>query len=56
MAIIDGQKKIMINDYVVFVALKNGMHDQKGYFYTTSDLKIDNIKEINQQIINFFTK
>tara|TARA_B100000768_G_C11275197_1_gene375575 strand:+ start:70 stop:1347 length:1278 start_codon:yes stop_codon:yes gene_type:complete len=54
--LIDGQKKIMINDYVVFVALKNGMHDQKGYFYTTSDLKIDNIKEINQQIINFFTK
>ena len=54
--LIDGQKKIMINDYVVFVALKNGMHDQKGYFYTTSDLKIDNIKEMNQQIINFFTK
>ena len=54
--LIDNNKKFLIKEHVVFVALKNGMHDQKGYLYSTLDLKVDNIKEINQQIINFFTK
>ena len=53
---INEQKKIFIKDHVVFVALKNGMHDQKGYFYSTFDAKINNIIEIRQQIVNYFTK
>ena len=52
--LIDDNKKIFMKEHVVFVALKNGMHDQKGYFYSTLNVKVDNIKEINQQIINFF--
>jgi hypothetical protein len=54
--LIDNNRKILIKEHVVFVALKNGMHDQKGYFYSTLDTKVDNITEINQQIVNFFTK
>ena len=53
---INEEKKIFIKDHVVFVALKNGMHDQKGYFYSTFDAKINNIIEIRQQIVNYFTK
>ena len=53
---IDEDRKIFIKDYVVFVALKNGMHDQKGYFYSTLNMDIKNITEINQGIINFFNK
>jgi hypothetical protein len=54
--LMDDHKKILIKDHVVFVALKNGMHDQKGYFYSTLNAKIDNITEIKQLIVNFFTK
>ena len=53
---IDNNKKIFIKDYIVFVALKNGMHDQKGYFYSTLNTKIKNITEINKEIISFFNK
>ena len=31
---IDDNKFVNLNDYINFVALKNGMHDQKGYFYS----------------------
>ena len=52
--LINDHSKIFMKEHVVFVALKNGMHDQKGYFYSTLNVKVDNIKEINQQIKNFF--
>ena len=54
--LIDNHRKILIKDHVVFVALKNGMHDQKGYFYSTLNTSVNNITEIKQEIVNFFTK
>ena len=51
---IDGNNHILIHEHVVFVALKNGMHNQKGYFYSTLDMNIKNITDINKRIINFF--
>ena len=53
---IGNNKKILIKDHVVFVALKNGMHDQKGYFYSTLNISIKNITEINKKIVNFFNQ
>lgn len=52
--------KIKIIDYVNFVALKNGMHDQKGFIYFTNDefyISSDNlfhVKEIHNIILNYF--
>ncbi len=54
--IIDANKKILIKDHVVFVALKNGMHDSKGYFYSTFNTEVTKITQINKKIINFFNK
>ena len=54
--IIDANKKILIKDHVVFVALKNGMHDSKGYFYSTFNTEVTNITQINKKIIKFFSK
>ena len=53
---IDNNNKILIKDHVVFVALKNGMHDKKGYFYSSFNSDIKNITEINKEVINFFNK
>ena len=52
------EKKISIKDHIVFVALKNGMHNSKGYFYSTFDEgeEINNITQIDKKIINFFSK
>ena len=53
---IENQKNILLKDHVVFVALKNGMHDGKGYFYSSFNNNIKNIFEINKEIISFFNK
>ena len=49
---------MLIKDHIVFVALKNGMHNSKGYFYSTFDEgeEINNITQIDKKIINFFSK
>ena len=54
--IIENQKNIFLKDHVVFVALKNGMHDGKGYFYSNFSTKVKNIFQINKEIIGFFNK
>jgi hypothetical protein len=54
--------KINLEKYVVFVAIKNGMHDQKGYAYFSpafDSLKPKNLKHvsnIHDSIINYFKK
>ena len=52
------EKKISIKDHIVFVALKNGMHNSKGYFYSTfgESEEVNNITQIDKKIINFFSK
>ena len=54
--IIENQKNILFKDHVVFVALKNGMHEAKGYFYSNFNTNIKNIFQINKEIIGFFNK
>jgi len=56
--LIQDEKKMLIKDHIVFVALKNGMHNSKGYFYSTFDEgeEINNITQIDKKIINFFSK
>lgn len=55
-----GKFKLKIYDDVVFVAIKNGMHSQKGYAYFSKNLKnfqIKNhshVKDIHMSILNFF--
>ena len=56
------EKKILLNDYVSFVAIKNGMHSGKGFFYTNN--KFQTIKQnekiklnkIKDYIFEFFKK
>jgi len=56
--LIQDKKKISIKDHIVFVALKNGMHNSKGYFYSTfgESEEVNNITQIDKKIINFFSK
>ena len=54
--LIDIQKKIFIKDHIAFVALKNGMHDSKGYFYSSFNTKVQSITKIDKKIINFFSQ
>ena len=53
-------KSLKLNPLVVFVAVKNGMHDQKGYLYLSKDLqkyKPENnqhVSKIHFSIIDYF--
>ena len=51
-------KKINLSEYVNFIALKNGMHDQEGYYYSNfTDPSLKNnqhIKNIFEVITNYF--
>ena len=50
-------KKIDLFKYVSFVAVKNGMHNQKGYYYDNFSKNINNnfkIEEIKNIIIRLF--
>lgn len=55
---IDDNKFVNLNDYINFVALKNGMHDQKGYFYSNFEKpsfeKNNHVKSIFEVINNYF--
>lgn len=53
-----GSKEISIYDDMVFVAIKNGIHDQEGYLFTSQSVDCDkstfHIKEIFSIIKNYF--
>jgi hypothetical protein len=50
----------VLEDHVVFVAVKNGMHDAEGYLFTTlHELKKDlpdntHVKQIGSAICHYF--
>ena len=51
--------KLKLSDYVSFVALKNGIHSQKGYAYLSDKIGVNkkenfHVKEIFNVIINYF--
>lgn len=52
------KKELYLKDFVDFVAIKNGMHDGKGYLsFLNKDLKKEiNIWDIKNLIINYFNE
>ena len=56
---IDGEK-IFLKDKLIFVAIKNGMHQEEGYAYFSEGIKDfapsegDHVKEIHGSILKFF--
>jgi hypothetical protein len=53
---IENNFSIPLKNYVVFVALKNGMHDDVGYFFSTWKTNVLHVKDIYFEIQNFFAK
>jgi len=47
---------IPLKNYVVFVALKNGMHNDIGYFFSTWETNVLHVKDIYNEIRNYFAK
>jgi hypothetical protein len=45
---------ITLKNHVVFVALKNGMHSDEGYFYFPINSNVGHVKDIYKEIQNFF--
>jgi hypothetical protein len=45
---------IPFKSQVVFVALKNGMHNDEGYFFSSSNSHVNHVKDIYKEIQNFF--
>jgi hypothetical protein len=45
---------IPFKSQVVFVALKNGMHNDEGYFFSSSNSNVNHVKDIYKEIQNFF--
>ena len=56
--VLEKNKKIKLSKYVNFIALKNGMHDKKGYFYSNFDCPLmkndSHVKNIYSTINNYF--
>ena len=56
---IDGEK-VFLNSKLIFVAIKNGMHQDEGYAYFSDGIKNfapsdgDHVKEIHGSILKFF--
>ena len=56
------QKKLNFLEEVIFVAIKNGMHDSKGYVFYSPNLDLKNPKEsihvskLHEIILSFFKK
>ena len=54
------KKKIYINNHVTFIAIKNGMHNQKGYFYFSDNINNfspkdeDNVKYLHDSLLSIF--
>lgn len=53
---IENNFSILLKDHVVFVALKNGMHNDIGYLFSTWETNAPHIKDIYCEIQNFFVK
>ena len=55
---VNKDNRINLNNYVNFIAIKNGMHDQKGYFYSNSEHfylnNNDHVKNIHNLINDYF--
>jgi hypothetical protein len=45
---------IPLKNQIVFVALKNGMHNDEGYFFSSSNSNVNHVKDIYKEIQNFF--
>jgi hypothetical protein len=45
---------IPFKNHVVFVALKNGMHNDEGYFFSSSNSSVNHVKDIYKEIQNYF--
>lgn len=58
--VINENKKLSFLDYVVFVAIKNGMHDSKGYVFCSPNFKLKqklktvHISKLHDLILNNF--
>ena len=55
----DKSIKLRLSEFVSFVALKNGIHDQKGYAYLSSKISVKSkenfhVKEIFNVIKNYY--
>lgn len=51
---IENNFSIALKNYVVFVALKNGMHNEIGYLFSTWKTNAPHVKDIYNEIKNFF--
>jgi hypothetical protein len=51
---INKEKSILMKNHVTFVALKNGMHSSEGYIFASWKNNIYHIKDIFNEIDNFF--
>ena len=51
---IENNFSILLKNYVVFVALKNGMHNDVGYFFSTWETNVLHVKDIYYEIQNYF--
>ena len=60
MIIVNNNKKLNFFEEVVFVAIKNGMHDSKGYVYysPSSHFKVPknpiHVSKIHEMILSYF--
>lgn len=52
--IIEKNYSILLKNHVVFVALKNGMHNDQGYFFSSWDSDVSHVKDIYKEVQNFF--
>lgn len=58
--LIDKSKKLELINFISFVALKNGMHSEKGYLYCSNryfqlvNNNLSHIKDLKNIILNFF--
>ena len=51
------QNNIKLSLHVAFVAIKNGHHDERGFIFSETDLKLKNgtnIKDLGSSILNLF--
>ena len=52
--IIEKNYSIPFKNYVVFVALKNGMHNDQGYFFSSWNSDVTHVKDIYKEVQKFF--
>jgi hypothetical protein len=52
--IVQKNYSIPFKNHVVFVALKNGMHNDQGYFFSSWNSDVTHVKDIYKEVQNFF--